>query len=171
MGEKEVVRGYLNDMRQHYAIYHNHKEAMAWAGVVLFYVLLAGVIKAAPLDGVSARFVSFGIIIVAVLVYGYAREQLRLKAYAANIIAACIFFLTESLGSDSWGQDRDAFTVIRPEEGNRYGQSPFFLPKFVQDKARELGQVGNEPGQAIEWRIMALIATGVVASLSLLMVR
>jgi len=88
MTTKEDAIEYLQDIRQHYNAYHEHKEKSAWAGVAI-YVLFAGTLLPIQLRGpdeivYDIIYTAF-ILIVAALVFTYVRNQFNLKRSSVEV--------------------------------------------------------------------------------------
>ena len=158
--KREEVLKYLNDMRQHYATYHNHKEIMAWAGVALYFVLLAGLIRAPGLGGSWAlKLIGvIAVICIAIVVRNYVSKQFSLKSYAANAVAACAYLYADLVAKVDKTPAAGDFDITPTTD--KCGQSPYVLPKFVQEKLSQFESLGQAPGRTIESSATWLVVIG-----------
>ncbi|MEO7404281.1 MAG: hypothetical protein ABIU95_11490 [Burkholderiales bacterium] len=77
MNSRDEVLTLLGDAAAYWGTYHNHKETGAWAGLVVFVVLVA------LLDSVA------GVLIVSAITLVYLYQQFSSRFVAANLAAAC----------------------------------------------------------------------------------
>jgi hypothetical protein len=138
-------------MRAHYAVYHNHKEVSAWAGVVL-YVIFATQIAFASDEMFESDAVVYAAwmlscaFFLAILVY--LHTQFRLRHEAANYVAAFLYLHVEYLAKvETEINEADWLVEPRPDTGH---QSPQFLPKQVLNKALDMDRVGHSDRRKLE---------------------
>lgn len=133
MNSKQEAVAYLQEIRQHYTDYHEHKEKSAWAAVVL-YVLFAGTLLPIQLRGPDTVWYDTGytafIVVVAALVFFYARNQLDLKNEGRVYVAASMQLLLELMAMD----EESSTPRISPDT-RRYGKLEL---RFGSDSASRI---------------------------------
>lgn len=139
MTTKQDAIEYLQDIREHYNNYHEHKEKSAWAGVAL-YVLFAGTLLPIQLRGPNEiaydiLYTSF-ILIVATLVFLYVRNQFDLKNEGRVYVAAAMQLTTEIMAMDDQEFEANDFFKLPETEDQEY-DSDEILPNQVLNKADE----------------------------------
>lgn len=139
MTTKQDAIEYLQDIRQHYNEYHEHKEKSAWAGVAL-YVLFAGTLLPIQLRGpdeiaYDVIYTAF-ILIVATLVFMYIRNQFDLKNEGRVYVAAAMQLTTEIMAMDEQEFEASDFFKLPEAENQRY-DSDEILPDSVLQRADE----------------------------------
>lgn len=140
MNSKQEAVAYLQEIRQHYTDYHEHKEKSAWAAVVL-YVLFAGTLLPIQLRGPDTVWYDTGytafIVVVAALVFFYARNQLDLKNEGRVYVAASMQLLLELMAMDEEEFDSEDFFQIPADTGNSNYDSDQILPAVLLERADE----------------------------------
>lgn len=140
MDSKEEAIEYLQDIRQHYSAYHDHKEKSAWAAVVL-YVLFAGTLLPIQLRGPDTILYDIGyvlfILVVTVVVFLYARNQFDLKNEGRVYVAASMQLLLEVMSMDENEFDSGDFFEIPQQIGGSNYDSEEILPPTLLERANE----------------------------------
>lgn len=140
--KKQDFLKYLADARSHYTVYHNHKEASAWAGVGLYGILVTQVMVARG-DVLREHGVVVAASVLVAALMGvmlvYLRTQFRLRREAANYTAALLYL------SASWvARDLSDLGDLTPEvTGDAGHHSPQILPKLVLSKSDGNGSSGS----------------------------
>lgn len=163
---KEVLE-LLKDLQSHYGTYHNHKENMSWAGVVLYIVLMACVANTiAPLElKAFARMTASALVIyVCGICTLYVRCQFQLRARAADLFLACVRLRSALLSTPE--------RAIKPSDWRPASlsspdglQSTAVLPLIIFDTASELARVGQRPRRQLERCAYALLLGPAIALL------
>lgn len=140
MGSKSEAIEYLHNIREHYNNYHEHKEKSAWAAVVL-YVLFAGTLLPIQLRGpdtllYDAGYVSF-IVIVAVVVLLYSRNQFDLKNEGRVYVAASVQLLSEIIAMDESEFDSQEFFRLPADTDESEYDAGAILPTTLLERADE----------------------------------
>ena len=147
---------YLSDTATRETSYHNSKETIAWAAIVLYFILILEVVKRLLSWPYAATFLSFGAFCVVVYIL---RHQYRLRKEAANVVGACYRLMVEYLPKDDESFQNMDFTVAPlPEGGKRFlkrdcgtpGQYPYILPNVLLDMMKKMSQVGHGPRIGLE---------------------
>lgn len=145
---------YLENTRSFFLSYHNHKEVMAWAGIVLFVALLTAIINVPNGTRVHPLFYkagkTFAIVIFAMIVLNYLRVQFFLVSYASHVNAACFRLSAEILAAPE--ADFKLDLSLKPlggisEEGV---QAVYYLPKGILDLKDAMKNVGVSARQDLE---------------------
>ena len=76
----------ISDILSDFRAQHNHKETMAWAGIVFFSVICLQLAKTNESPIMSTIF----LIVFVILVYLFVSKQYEQQEHAVNINAACI---------------------------------------------------------------------------------
>lgn len=169
--DRKEVLDLLKDLIAHYTAYHNHKEVMAWAGVVLFsgwVFALATVLK----DRVPTRdpFHGTGAVIATVLlgactvVLYYLRKQFELRKRAADLINTCIWWRSQLISNPSRSIISSKWAPIKLELGASM-QSTYALPEAVVTVAEEVASFGQLSRISLEVCAYAIVFGLTVASL------
>lgn len=137
MGSKQETVEYLQDLRQHYNAYHEHKERSAWAAVVL-YVLFAGTLLPIQLRGpdtvwYDAGYASF-IVLVATVVFLYTRNQFDLKNEGRVYVAASMQLLLELVAMDDDEFDSEEFLQMPARTDASHYDSDEILPTVLIER-------------------------------------
>ena len=118
----EVLQ-YLNEIRSHYASYHNHKEVSGWAAVAVFLVFASqffGPFFRGEIDTCAKKvFVVLVLVALAAVVTWYLKGQFNLRRVGANNVAAAFYLKTDLIGNPT--------TTITPSD---YGLRPASDPKM-----------------------------------------
>jgi hypothetical protein len=149
----------LKDLQSHYGTYHNHKENVAWAGIALFVVLVAGIantLRQADLSCVARAGTSLVVIGACVVCWLYVYEQFRLRRRAADLVAACVRLRSDVVSNP-------AVTVAAsdwapPSQVAAAGmQSMVMLPQAVLNAADNLATAGQSSREWLENCAYALL--------------
>jgi len=150
---KEILE-FLRDTQAYFGSYHNHKESSAWAGIVLYCVVLVNLIDAIEPQISSPSFtreklwITLGVGLGAVICSMYIRGQLALRKRAADVVAACIRLRSEIISDPSTPLDPAEWA---PREAGKGGlQSGSALPKKVIEAADRLAPIGQWPRRMLE---------------------
>src|SRR3990172_3873134 len=106
---RDEILKYLEEIRSHYANYHNHKETSAWAAVAVFMVFLAQIFR--PLfQGEIDKIIEKGsvtviIIALTIIIYIYLKKQFELRAVGAGVVAAAFYLKTELINKPNQSID------------------------------------------------------------------
>jgi len=171
--KKEDFLKYLSDTALREQHYHNHKETIAWAAVVLYFVLIIEVVKDLRLWPSLATCIIGGAALVVVYVLYY---QYKLRKEAANLIAACYRLIAEFLPLDDECFQNINFSVtsLKEEEENSskcdnrpIGHLPYILPQVILDMMKEMNQVGHKPRIGLERGSYLIILLGFIISFAI----
>lgn len=171
MSSKQDAIAYLQDLRQHYTDYHEHKEKSAWAAVVL-YVLFAGTLLPIQLRGPDTLWYDVGyalfILIIAALVFLYARNQFALKNEGRVYVAASLQLLAELMAMDDEEFDSEAFFRLPAPEDANY-DSAEVLPATLLRRADRFrhpdgGWRAADLSRVLCYLIIAIITVGLLAA-------
>ncbi len=171
---KDEFLTYLSDTATRETSYHNHKETIAWAAILLYFVLMIDVVKSLRSWPYVATFFSLGAFIVVVYILHY---QYRLRKEAANLIGACHRLIVEYLPKDDECLQDVDFTVAPLQEERKKvlkghygttGQYPYILPNVLLDMMKKMNQVGHEPRIGLERGSYLLVIFGFVITLGII---
>ena len=165
---KDNFLKYLSDMAARATSYHNHKETITWAAILLYFVLMMEVVRSLRSGPFVATFFTLGALIIVIYILRY---QYRLRKEAANLIGACYRLIAEYLSKDDeYLQDVD-FTVIPLQKENKQfrksdygltGQYPYILPNVLLDMMKKMDQVGHKPRIGLEKGTYLLVIFGFI---------
>jgi hypothetical protein len=157
MSSKEEAMEYLRDIREHYNNYHEHKERSAWAAVVL-YVLFAGTLLPIQLRGPDTYLYDLGyvafILIVALVVFGYTRNQFDLKNEGRVYVAASMQLLLELMAMDEDEFDSGEFFEVPKSTGDSYYDSEETLPPILLKRADKFRNPGISIKPSVTSRVL-----------------
>lgn len=168
---KDHFLKYLSDTATRETSYHNTKETIAWAVILLYFVLMIEVVKSLRSWPYVATFFSLGAFIVVVYILHY---QYRLRKEAAKLIGACHRLIAEYLPKDDECLQNVDFTVTSLQKGTKQspksdygltGQYPYILPNVLLDMMRKMDQVGHEPRIGLEKGSYLLVTFGFIITL------
>jgi hypothetical protein len=171
---KDDFLKYLSDTATREVSYHNHKETIAWAAILLYFFLMIEVVKSLRSWPYVATFFSLGAFIVVVYILHY---QYRLRKVAANLVGACYRLIVEYLPKDDACLQNVDFTVapLQKERKNflksnygTTGQYPYILPNFLLDMMKKMNQVGHEPRIGLERGSYLLVIFGFIITLGII---
>jgi hypothetical protein len=163
---KDDLLKFLSDTVSRESTYHNHKETIAWAALLLYFILVGQIvdkISCQSLSTVILLVAAYGVVYVLCFQYGLRKE-------AANTVAACQRLIAEFLPMEepkfaemdfkladltkSGGEDRlkfyNLFSKLEKIECRSRSHYPYILPKFVLDKMEELNKVRHSPRKGLE---------------------
>jgi hypothetical protein len=135
---------YFQDVRAHFAAYHNHKETSAWAAVAVYLAITlqiaGGATSPAAVEERIARSLTVGLLAIAMAIY--VSFQLARRKNAADYVAASLAIIIEYLPIvDGPIPNEDAFRLVPSTDYDH--QSPHVLPKIILEKANELKDKGQ----------------------------
>ncbi len=171
---KDDFLEYLSDTATRETSYHNHKETIAWAAILLYFVLMIEVVKSLRSWPYVATFFSLGAFIVVVYILHY---QYRLRKEAANLIGACHRLIVEYLPKDDECLQNVDFTLAPLQKERKQflksdyrttGQYPYLLPNVLLDMMKKMNQVGHEPRIGLERGSYLLVIFGFVITLGII---
>jgi len=172
MGSKQEAMDYLLDIRQHYNEYHEHKEKSAWAAVVL-YVLFAGTLLPIQLRGpdtvwYDAVYTIF-ILVVATVVYLYAKNQFDLKNEGRVYVAASMQLCLELMAMDEDEFDSGAFFQLPTPAEDPYYDSEEILPERLVERADKFRRSGtrfrpSDISRILCYILIAIMTIGLLAA-------
>ena len=157
---KGDVLKYLSHTRSHYAQYHNHKEASAWAAAAVYILFLIQISRA--INGELSCFsvhrviVLLVIVVLAIAVLFYLKAQFRMRRNAANYISACFALSAEYLAKDEAEIEADAFALGQTTDNQHH--SPHILPRAILEKAAYFDTIGHGTRKRLETSIYTVIA-------------
>lgn len=169
---KEIL-DLLKDLQAHYSTYHNHKETVAWAGVVLFSGLMVGVaslfrdrVSQAEFSCQARAIVSLIVIVAVLVVCLYVYKQFALRKRAADLVAACIRLRSGLVSAPSSPINAADWAALpKPSSGM---QSSDVLPQKVLTTADELSAVGQASRillEACAYAILVFTSAAIIARL------
>lgn len=160
---------YLSDTRSHFAQYHNHKEASAWAAAAVYIALLIQISTSVggQLSCLTVRVLAVVLVIVLGAAVGlYLRAQFRMRRFAANYVAACFELSAEYLRKDETEIDPNAFALVPPtNKDDKDHHSPYFLPGSILEKAKYFDTVGHGIRKCLQRIIYIVMAFITLAAL------
>jgi len=168
---KDDFLKYLSDTATRETSYHNHKETIAWAAILLYFVLMIEVVKSLRSWPYVATFFILGAFIVVLYILRY---QFRLRKEAAKLIGACHRLIVEYLPKDDECLQNVDFTVTPLQKETKQfpksdygltGQYPYILPNVLLDMVRKMDQVGREPRIGLEKGSYLLVTFGFIITL------
>jgi len=171
---KDDFLKYLSDTATRESSYHNNKETIAWAAIVLYFFLLTEVVKRLLSWPYVASFLSLGAFVVVVYILHY---QYRLRKEAANVVGACYRLIAEYLPKDDESLQNADFTVapLGKERGKSLkrdyratGQYPCILPNVLLDMMKKMSQVGHGPRIGLERGSYLLVIFGFIITLGII---
>ena len=168
---KDHFLKYLSDTATRETSYHNTKETIAWAVILLYFVLMIEVVKSLRSWPYVATFFSLGAFIVVVYILHY---QYRLRKESAKLIGACHRLIVEYLPKDDDCLQNVDFAVTSLQKETKQspksdygltGQYPYILPNVLLDMMRKMDQVGHEPRIGLEKGSYLLVTFGFIITL------
>ena len=181
---KGEVLKYLADTKSFFLVYHNHKETMAWAGIVLFVALLTALFniidKIVPKPNSSGSFdcnifatkflLTLAIVFFAGIVGWYIQTQFEARRFAASINAACFRLTAEILGSTSTELDLSKFFIME-ESHEKKLQAYHYLPQRVLNEADKMKERGIGTVTKLEIASYSIVFVGAIAMAALIWFR
>jgi len=171
---KDNFLKYLSDTATREISYHNHKETIAWAAIVIFFVLIIEVVKSLRSWPFLATFLLLCALIVVLFVLRY---QYRLRKEAANLIGACYRLIIEYLPKDDEClQNVDLTVVPLQKERKKFpkgdyrptGHYPYVIPNILLDMMKKMNQVRHEPRIGLERGSYLLVIIGFIITLGII---
>ena len=168
---KDNFLKYLSDIAAQATSYHNHKETIAWAAILLYFVLMIEVVKSLRSGPLVATFFILGAFIIVIYILRY---QYRLRKEAANLIGACCRLIAECLPKDDEYLQNVDFTVTSLQKETKQfsksdygltGQYPYILPNVLLNMMKEMDQVGHKPRIGLEKGSYLLVTFGFIITL------
>jgi hypothetical protein len=164
---KADVLKYLSDTRSHYAQYHNHKEASAWAAAALYILFLIQIFNSINRELSCLQYhriaVLLVIVVLAIAVIFYLKAQFRMRRNAANYIAACFALAAEYLVKEEAQINAEAFALVQTTDNQHH--SPHILPKAILDKAADFDKIGHGTRKLLETSIYVVISVTTLVAL------
>ena len=149
---RDEVLKYLADLHSYYGKYHNHKEASAWAGLVLAVALLIQLVTA--IDRGLARTCAMRaaaaimVVVFVLAVLAYLLQQFSLLRRAADLAAASFALRSEIISNPLAPVDPARYALATP--GGDAVQSSYVLPQEVLARADALGARGQGARRNLE---------------------
>ncbi len=172
---KDDFLKYLSDTATRETSYHNHKETIAWAAIVLYFVLMLEVVRRLLSWPYVATFFILGAFIVVVYILHY---QFRLRKEAAKLIGACHRLIVEYLPKDEECLQNVDFTVTSLQKETKQfpkffdhgltGQYLYILPNVLLDMMKKMDQAGHEPRIGLEKGLYLLVTFGFIITLMII---
>lgn len=172
MASKEETIEYLRDIREHYNNYHEHKEKSAWAAVVL-YVLFAGTLLPIQLRGPDTVLYDAGyalfIVLVALVVFLYTRNQFDLKNEGRVYVAASMQLLVELMAMDEDTFESRELFEMPADSGDSQYDSDEILPAVLRERADEFRRPGtalrpSDKSRFLCYTIILIMTLGLLAA-------
>lgn len=159
----------LSEIASRQTGYHNHKETIAWAALLLYFIFvtqLANKISCEP-------FSTFILLLVAGAVWFILHTQYKLREQSANVIGACQRLIVKfiSMKDDEIPKiDFSLEDLSKPDlSKNKHfsfrNHFPYIFPKFLLDEMKKLEDVGHSPRKGLEWMSYLLLIVGTFAGL------
>ena len=165
--EKSDVLKYLSETNSYYGTYHNHKETMAWAGLVLFIIFITKLISSLPnpneITLLTKILLSILVIVLCCIVWKYMTTQLNLIKVAADTSTAC-FYLYAKISRKEQFEPNDFDFSVENCSDSQY-QSSFCIPKTLLDKRNEIGHLGSGARKSLENAAYTLVVIAVFSAL------
>lgn len=144
MDKNRLLMDYLKALLDRYGKYHDHKEISAWAGIVLYFVFCAAILRvevSTPPRVLEFVVVAVTVFVTAIFAALYIRKQLELKVVASSYAAAATFYMTQMVTSET-GQPDEPLTAIAQSTDTEI-QSPHVLSDSFEKKAKWLSTQGS----------------------------
>lgn len=161
----------MSDTRSHYAQYHNHKEASAWAAAAVYILFLIqisssfnGKTSCVPGNRIAILLV---IVVLAIAVFFYLKAQFRMRRNAANYVASCFALSSEYLVKEEPEINAEAFALVQTTDMQHH--SPHILPKAILEKAAHFDKIGHGTRRRLETIIYIVIGVTTLAALARLL--
>lgn len=167
---KSDIIDFYKDTKNYYALYHNHKETMSWAGLVLYMVFCGLMVRYELPQQASAIIVitlTIFFLAITICVYFYIRNQLAMKDMASVSIAACMWILTELVQTDEEAIDV-TYYMERCEYGDSNTQTSHALPKLLVNKRLDMNHKGQGFQSLTRLLIYSLLVFSALLALSIL---
>lgn len=149
-------------------MYHNHKEISAWAGLAL-HVLFCGFILSANTPQ-NHQFLAKGILtgivlFVAIFVFSYVRNQLKLKDLAADISGAAEYLLVEIILKEDSELDPKYYMRINEENVDNKVQFGLTLPDRLLKEGDRLKEdrKAKKYQKMTRWMLYALLLLSTIS--------
>lgn len=154
---REEILKFLGDIQSFYGIYHNHKETSAWAGLVLYVLLLAQLINAVDRGmTVSCEMkaaTTILILVSGIVIWIYLRAQFSARQSGSNLFAASVLLRSQYVSHEKEVQISD----FSPQSSAEEKQSSHILPRIVLTTADELASKGGKVRKTLECCAYALV--------------
>jgi hypothetical protein len=155
---RQEVLALLRDIRSHYASYHNHKEASAWGGIVLYAVLWSQLFKVANTSSCGLKIaMTIGILLATGITGYFLKKQFYLIYKGASYVAASFFLESDVTSKPNEELNLGIYSPPSKEQRSRT-KSNYVLPTILQEKADELNPYGGAFRSAIEKSGYSLLA-------------
>ena len=142
---KDKIVKYLEGIRDYSLKYHNHKETAAWAGLA-FYAVFCGTFTRTKFTGEYAYCLNIGftilILLVALLLYFYIKNQFDLKDVATSYFSASMSLLLEVLLKEEKDIKPNEYLALDNDSGDTELASTHFLPQKVLETAKTMKTKG-----------------------------
>ena len=159
----ELLR-YLADVRSHYATYHNHKEATAWAATGLYVLLAAQLAKSLadkpPVSCAGKGAISAAVVVVASLFVMYLWRQFTVTRRAGGYVGASFQLGARLLSDPSYMPSRDELAPAAGDAPWPPIQSRASLPKVLISTSDTLANRALPNRRRLEALAYALILVG-----------
>lgn len=165
---KDDFLKYLSDTATRETSYHNHKETIAWAAIILYFVLIIEVMKGLCSWPIIATAIIAG---AAIAVLYVLCIQYKLRKDAANVIGACYGLIAEYLPKDDEAlKNLDLSVALLKEEKQQSckyrpkGHYPYILPNALLEMMKKTNEVGHSPRTGLELISYSLVIVGAIIS-------
>jgi hypothetical protein len=169
---KSDVLKYLADTNARFGAYHNHKEAMAWAAVVLYYVFVVKLVDVAYSQHLASRgqrlTVTLILIVISLAALLVLREQHRLRQIAAEVYAACQRLASRCL---SMNDDEIGSLDLSLAEPTSQYPGPAYLIKCLVLESVALRGAGRGARRRLERLSYWLVAIAMLVALGAIWLR
>ena len=123
----------ISDILSDFRAQHNHKETMAWAGIVFFSVICLQLAKTNESPIMSTIF----LIVFVILVYLFVSKQYEQQEHAVNINAACISLTAKIISGKKTIKESDCEPA--PDVDNLKGLPNYHIfPKCLLEEIKNM---------------------------------
>ena len=123
----------ISDILSDFRAQHNHKETMAWAGIVFFSVICLQLAK----TGESPLMATIFLIVFVILVYLFVSKQYEQQQHAVNTNAACISLTAKIISGKKTIAEADCNPA--PDDANlKVLPNHHIFPKCLLEEIRDM---------------------------------
>lgn len=149
---KDNVLQYYKFLFDFYGRYHNHKETVAWAVLLLFATFFSTIILIPPEKIETGNiynkiYITVSMLFFSCIIYKYLKSQFEYKDVGGAYSAAAGLLILEIMQEDKDKCFKE-YININENPDNRY-QSSYCLPKKLLDKSKEMNKKGRKNKKVI----------------------
>jgi len=123
----------ISDILSDFRAQHNHKETMAWAGIVFFSVICLQLAK----TGENSIMATIFLMLFVILVYLFVSKQYELQQHAVNTNAACISLTSKIISGEKTLEEADCKSA--PNDSNFKGiPNQHIFPTCLLEEIRDM---------------------------------